>query len=49
MKNCLFSAENGLLTALRNGDDVRSHDQENLDEKQEMMGGQFTDYSVTKP
>ncbi|HPR29842.1 MAG TPA: GTP 3',8-cyclase MoaA, partial [Chitinophagales bacterium] len=50
MKNCLFSAgETDLLTALRKGDDVEAMIRKNLDEKQEMMGGQFTDYSVTNP
>ncbi|MFN3940087.1 MAG: GTP 3',8-cyclase MoaA, partial [Chitinophagales bacterium] len=43
MKNCLFSkTETDLLSALRNGQDVEALIRQNILDKKEMLGGQFT-------
>jgi cyclic pyranopterin phosphate synthase len=48
MKNCLFSSgETDLLSVMRKGGDVAAVIRQNLLEKHQMLGGQFTDYSVT--
>ena len=43
MKNCLFStSETDLLTALRNGTEINSLIHQNIGEKKQALGGQFT-------
>jgi len=43
MKNCLFSlSETDLLTALRNGEDITTLISQNVFDKKEALGGQFT-------
>lgn len=49
MKNCLFSqGETDLLSAMRRGEDIEQLIRQNLLEKHASLGGQFSDYTVTK-